>query len=76
MAFEGIAEKLQTVFKKLTNRGKLTEADIKAAMREIKLVLLEALKGGRPGLHILPMLLTHTSDGGFTQEMRRIYGEL
>ena len=42
MAFEGIAEKLQTVFKKLTNRGKLTEADIKAAMREIKLVLLEA----------------------------------
>lgn len=41
-----------------------------------KLVLLEALKGGRPGLHILPMLLTHTSDGGFTQEMRRIYGEL
>ncbi|MDL2237265.1 signal recognition particle protein [Christensenellaceae bacterium OttesenSCG-928-K19] len=42
MAFEGIAEKLQNVFKKLTSRGKLTEADIKAAMREVKLVLLEA----------------------------------
>ncbi len=42
MAFEGIAEKLQNVFKKLTGRGKLSEADIRAAMREVKLVLLEA----------------------------------
>jgi signal recognition particle subunit SRP54 len=42
MAFEGISEKLQNVFKKLTGRGKLSEADIKAAMREVKLVLLEA----------------------------------
>lgn len=42
MAFEGIAEKLQNVFKKLTSRGKLSESDIKAAMREVKLVLLEA----------------------------------
>lgn len=42
MAFEGIAEKLQNVFKKLTSRGKLSEGDIKAAMREVKLVLLEA----------------------------------
>jgi signal recognition particle subunit SRP54 len=42
MAFEGIAEKLQTVFKKLTGRGKLSEADIRAALREVKLVLLEA----------------------------------
>ncbi len=42
MAFEGIADKLQNVFKKLTGRGKLSEADIRAAMREVKLVLLEA----------------------------------
>ncbi len=42
MAFEGIAEKLQGIFSKLTSRGKLSEADIKAAMREVKLVLLEA----------------------------------
>ena len=42
MAFEGIADKLQSVFKKLKNRGKLSESDIKTAMREIKLVLLEA----------------------------------
>ncbi|MGI5848574.1 MAG: signal recognition particle protein [Christensenellales bacterium] len=42
MAFEGLAERLQHVFSKLTNRGKLTEAEVKAAMREVKLVLLEA----------------------------------
>lgn len=40
-----------------------------------KLLLLEGIKGGRPGLHVLPMLLTHTPGGGFSQEMRRIYGE-
>ena len=42
MAFEGLSEKLQHVFSKLTNRGKLTEMEVKAAMREVKLVLLEA----------------------------------
>jgi signal recognition particle subunit SRP54 len=42
MAFEGLTEKLQHIFSKLTNRGKLTEVEVKAAMREIKLVLLEA----------------------------------
>ncbi len=42
MAFEGLAEKLQSVFGKLTGRGKLSEADIKAAMREVRLALLEA----------------------------------
>jgi len=42
MAFEGLAEKLQHVFSKLTNRGKLTEVEVKAALREVKLVLLEA----------------------------------
>ncbi|MEG1884059.1 MAG: signal recognition particle receptor subunit alpha, partial [Clostridia bacterium] len=42
MAFEGISEKLQSVFKKLTGRGKLSEKDVTEAMREIKLALLEA----------------------------------
>ena len=37
---------------------------------------VEGKKRGRPGLHLLPMLVTHTADGGFTEEMRRIYGEL
>ena len=42
MAFEGISSKLQGVFKKLTGRGKLSEKDVRDAMREIKLALLEA----------------------------------
>ncbi|MBP3250370.1 MAG: signal recognition particle protein [Ruminococcus sp.] len=42
MAFEGLSEKLNNVFKKLKSRGKLTEADVKEAMREVKLALLEA----------------------------------
>lgn len=40
-----------------------------------KLVLTEGLKGGRPGLHVQPMLITHDEQGNFTREMRRIYGE-
>jgi len=40
-----------------------------------KLVLVEGLKGGRPSLHMQPMLITHDAQGNFTQEMRRIYGE-
>ena len=42
MAFEGLSEKLQGVFKGLKNKGSLTEADIDEAMREVKLALLEA----------------------------------
>ncbi len=42
MAFEGLSEKLGSVFKKLKSRGKLTEADVKEAMREVKMALLEA----------------------------------
>jgi signal recognition particle subunit SRP54 len=42
MAFEGLSEKLQGVFKKLKGKGILSEADINEAMREVKLALLEA----------------------------------
>ncbi len=42
MAFENLGDKLQEVFKGLTSKGKLTEKDIKTAMREVKLALLEA----------------------------------
>lgn len=42
MAFEGLSEKLGAVFKRLKSRGKLTEADVKEAMREVKMALLEA----------------------------------
>ena len=42
MAFEGLSDKLFAVFKKLKNKGKLTESDVKTAMREVRLALLEA----------------------------------
>ena len=42
MAFEGLSEKLQNVFKGLKGKGSLTESDINTAMREVKLALLEA----------------------------------
>ena len=42
MAFESLSERLNGVFKKLRGKGKLSEADIKAAMREVRMALLEA----------------------------------
>ena len=42
MAFEGLSDKLSNAFKKLKNKGKLTENDVKEAMREVRLALLEA----------------------------------
>ena len=42
MAFEGLSEKLGGVFKRLKSRGKLTESDVREAMREVKMALLEA----------------------------------
>ena len=42
MAFEGLTEKLSAAFKKLRGKGRLSEADVKEAMREIRLALLEA----------------------------------
>lgn len=42
MAFESLSEKLASVFKKLRGKGKLSEQDIKTAMREVRLALLEA----------------------------------
>ena len=42
MAFEGLSEKLNSVFKGLRGKGRLTEEDIKLAMREVRMALLEA----------------------------------
>ena len=42
MAFESLSDKLSAAFKKLRSKGKLSESDIKDAMREVKLALLEA----------------------------------
>lgn len=42
MAFESLSEKLQNVFKNLRGKGKLSEADVKTALKEVKMALLEA----------------------------------
>ena len=42
MAFESLADKLQNVFKNLTGKGRLSEADVKAGLKEVKMALLEA----------------------------------
>ena len=42
MAFDGLAEKLSAAFKRLKSKGKLSESDVKEAMREVRLALLEA----------------------------------
>lgn len=42
MAFESLSDKLQNIFKNLRGKGKLSEADVKAALKEVKMALLEA----------------------------------
>ena len=42
MAFDSLSEKFQNIFKNLRGKGRLSEADVKAAMKEVKLALLEA----------------------------------
>ena len=42
LAFEGLSDRLEAAFKRLKSKGKLTEADVKEAMREVRLALLEA----------------------------------
>lgn len=42
MAFESLTDKLQNVFKNLRSKGRLTEADVKTALKEVKMALLEA----------------------------------
>ena len=42
MAFESLSDKLQNIFKNLRSKGLLTEDDVKAALKEVKIALLEA----------------------------------
>ena len=42
MAFEGLSDRLEAAFKRLRSKGNLTESDVKEAMREVRLALLEA----------------------------------
>lgn len=42
MAFDGLGDKLQDIFKRMKGQGKISEKDLKAVMREVKMALLEA----------------------------------
>ena len=42
MAFDGLGDKLQDIFKRMKGQGKITEKDLKAVLREVKVALLEA----------------------------------
>ena len=42
MAFEGLSDRLEAAFQRLKSKGTLTEADVKSAMREVRMALLEA----------------------------------
>ena len=42
MAFDSLTDKLNNIFRNLRGKGRLTEADVKAALREVKMALLEA----------------------------------
>ena len=42
MAFEGLSERLENAFKNLRSKGSLTESDVRSAMREVRMALLEA----------------------------------
>ena len=42
MAFESLSDKLNGIFKKLRGKGRLSQADVKDAMRQVRMVLLEA----------------------------------
>ena len=42
MAFDSLSEKLQNVFRNLRSKGRLTEDDVKTALKEVKMALLEA----------------------------------
>ena len=42
MAFEGLSDRLESAFKNLKSKGSLTESDVRSAMREVRMALLEA----------------------------------
>ena len=75
MAFEGLSDKLQAAFKKLTGKGKLNEQNIKDAMREVRMALLEADVNyrGRKGFHQARFRALHRH-GDFVLPERRSAG--
>ena len=64
MAFEGLTEKISSAFKHLRSKGRLTESDIKDAMKEIRMALLEADVNFKVAKDILK---THTEQATDTE---------
>ena len=62
MAFEGLTEKLNATFKKLRGKGRLSENDVREAMREVRLALLEA-KGLSAAASSVTVSTIHASKG-------------
>ena len=69
MAFDSLTEKLQNVFRNLRSKGRLTEDDVKAALKEVKMALLEAdvsvrltRKLEQESPNILDLILGHQID--------------
>ena len=58
MAFEGLSDKLEAAFKKLRSKGSLTETDVREAMREVRLALLEADVNYKVAKELQPRLRT------------------
>lgn len=65
MAFDSLGDKLQNVFKKLRGKGRLSEKDIKDAMREVKLALLEA----DVNFKVVKSFVAHVSEKALGQEI-------
>ena len=67
MAFEGLTEKLTNAFKKLRGKGRLTESDVKEAMREIRMALLEA----DVSYKVVKDFVAHHCDDGWSSGRRQ-----
>ena len=65
MAFESLSEKLQNVFKNLRSKGRLTEADVKAALKEVKMALLEA----DVNFKVVKQFINTVTEGAIGQEV-------
>ena len=72
MAFDSLSEKLQNVFKNLRSKGRLTEDDVKTALKEVKMALLEADVNFRVVIAAAAMLVTMGAGTVVTQAKRSL----
>ena len=70
MAFDSLSEKLQSVFKGLRSKGRLTEEDVKAALKEVKLALLEA----DVNFKVVKQFVKSVQERAVGEEVLKMYG--